>query len=227
MFGSQCLTYFLFLFSITACSENFKGNQQTCPQEREEPYFADAENSSCMSSEDDNASLSDPDNCSETPNGCSHQALCSEEITSYSLMASQDDTPVLCLDVSVLNVENEESKDKDDELFETLITENDSPKHSDSSISVTSNQQSPTHPGSITQEAPQSPLRNTWWNDIGDSKLSVAPAQGSDEKIHSGQEWEESGKYSDAIESPMILSPLAERIICMQIKIFSVYKFLL
>ena len=208
MFGSQCLTYFLFLFSITACSENFKGNQQTCPQEREEPYFADAENSSCMSSEDDNASLSDPDNCSETPNGCSHQALCSEEITSYTLMASQDDTPVLCLDVSILNVENEESKDKDDELFETLITENDSPKHSDSSFSVTSNQQSPTHPGSITQEAPQSPLRNTWWNDIGDSKLSVAPAQGSDEKIHSGQEWEESGKHSDAIESPMIfISP--------------------
>ena len=58
------------------------------------------------------------------------------------------------------------------------------------------------------QEAPQSPLRNTWWNDIEDSKLSVAPAQGSDEKIHSGLEWEESGKYSYAIESPMIfISP--------------------
>ena len=60
------------LFFIAACSqdeENFKGNQQTCSQEREENYFADAENSSCMSSEDDSASLSDPDNWSETFNG--------------------------------------------------------------------------------------------------------------------------------------------------------------
>ena len=195
------LFYFLFLFSITACSENFKGNQQTCPQEREEPYFADAENSSCMSSEDDNASLSDPDNCCETPNGCSHQALCSEEITSYTLMASQDDTPVLCLDVSVLNVENEESKDKDDELFETLYT-SAKPQPSEAVRCVTSNQQSATHPGPITQEAAQSPSSNPLWT--GDSKLNMAPPQFSDEEIHSGQEWEESGKYSDANESTII-----------------------
>ena len=60
------------LFFIAACSEdeeNFKGNQQTCPQEREENYFADAENSSGMSSEDNSASLSDPDNWSETFSG--------------------------------------------------------------------------------------------------------------------------------------------------------------
>lgn len=50
---------------FTACSkdeEDFKGNQQTCLQEREENYFADAEDSSCMSSEDDSASLSDRGN---------------------------------------------------------------------------------------------------------------------------------------------------------------------
>ena len=192
------------LFSITAGSENFKGNQQTCPQEREELYFADAENSSCVSSEDDSASLSGPDNWSETPNGCSHQALCSEESASHTLLASQDDTPVLCLDVSALNVENEESKDKDDELFEALSTENNSPKHSDSSISVTSNQQSPTHSGPIIQEAAQSPLSNTWLNDTGDNTLNKASPQCSDEYIHSGQEWGESGNYSDSNESPMI-----------------------
>ena len=65
-------THWCDLFFITASSEdeqNFKGNQQTCPLEREENYFADAENSSFISSEDDSASLSDPDNWSETLNG--------------------------------------------------------------------------------------------------------------------------------------------------------------
>ena len=65
------------LFFITACSEdeeNFKGNQQTCPQEREENYFADAENSSQEREENyfadaENSSLSDPDNWSETFSG--------------------------------------------------------------------------------------------------------------------------------------------------------------
>ena len=60
------------LFFITACSEdeeNFKGNQQTCPPEREENYFADAENSSCLSSEDDSTSPSNPYNWSETFSG--------------------------------------------------------------------------------------------------------------------------------------------------------------
>ncbi|XP_066028059.1 uncharacterized protein [Pocillopora verrucosa] len=325
-----------------ACSEdeeNFKGNQQTCSQEREENYFADAENSSCMSSEDDSASLSDPDNWSETFNACteaeedlegdqltctqkrdenyfpntedyssvssetdsalsdseswdesisdsslsfswvnsrsnksleaipetestqnsykavyskldvSHEILApmtegfttedsigdntfvgcgvchkwntslpeskeseencgkddhnekqdssqewvfySEEGTSHTLLASHDDTPLHCLDVPTLNVENEESQYQDDELFETLHT-NAEPQLSESICSVTSNQQSVTHPEPITQEAAQSPLSNPLWN--GDSKLNMAPQQCSEEEIHSGQEWEESGE---------------------------------
>ena len=62
-------THWCYLFFITGFSYNFKGNQQTCPQEREENYFADTENSPYMLSEDDSTSLSDPDNWSETPNG--------------------------------------------------------------------------------------------------------------------------------------------------------------
>ena len=135
----------------------------------------------------------------------------SEEGTSHTLLASHDDTPVHCLDVPTLNVENEESQYQDDELFETLHT-NAEPQLSESICSVTSNQQSAIHPEPITQEAAQSPLSNPLWN--GDSKLNMAPQQ------HSGQEWEESGKYSDANESTIIFnSLLAERNICMLIKI--------
>ena len=92
----------------------------------------------------------------------------SEEGTSHTLLASHDDTPLHCLDVPTLNVENEESQYQDDELFETLHT-NAEPQLSESICSVTSNQQSATHPEPITQEAAQSPLKN------GDSKLNMAP----------------------------------------------------
>ena len=67
--GSRSPTHWCYLFFITGFSDNFKGNQQTRPQEREENYFADTENSPYMLSEDDSTSLSDPDNWSETPNG--------------------------------------------------------------------------------------------------------------------------------------------------------------
>ena len=92
-------------------------------------------------------------------------------------------------------------------LFEALHAENAKPKDSESILSVTSNQQSATHAGPTTQsQAAQSPVSNPLWN--GDSKLNMAPPQCSDEEIHSGQEWEESGKYSDANESTIIfISP--------------------
>ena len=126
----------------------------------------------------------------------------SKESTTHTLLASHDDTSVLCLDVPGLNVENEESQDQDNELFKTLYMENVKPQNSESILSVTSNQQSATHVGPITQEAPRSPLGNPLWN--GDSKLNMAPPLCSDEEIHSGQEWEESGKYSDSNESTII-----------------------
>ena len=131
--------------------------------------------------------------------------LYSEERTSHTLSASRDDTPVPCRDIPALNVENGESQNQDDALFKPPYT-NAIPKPSESIISVTSNQQSTTHPGPITQEVAQSPLSNPLWN--RDSKLNMAPPQCSDEEIHSGQEWEESGKYSDANESTIIfISP--------------------
>ena len=131
--------------------------------------------------------------------------LYSEQRTSHTLSASRDDTPVPCRDIPALNVENGESQYQDDALFKPLYT-NAIPKPSESIISVTSNQQSTTHPGPITQEVAQSPLSNPLWN--RDSKLNMAPPQCSDEEIHSGQEWEESGKYSDANESTIIfISP--------------------
>ena len=130
-------------------------------------------------------------------------ALYSEERTSYTLLASHD-TPVPCRDVPALNEENGESQYQDDALFKTPYT-NAKPKPSESILSVTSNQQS-THSGPITQEVAQSSLSNPLWN--GDSKLNMAPPQCNDEEIHSGQEWEESGKYSDANESTIIfISP--------------------
>ena len=128
--------------------------------------------------------------------------LYSEQRTSHTLSASRDDTPVPCRDIPALNVENGESQYQDDALFKPPYT-NAIPKPSESIISVTSNQQSTTHPGPITQEVAQSPLSNPLWN--RDSKLNMAPPQCSDEEIHSGQEWEESGKYSDANESTIIL----------------------
>ena len=109
-----------------------------------------------------------------------------------------------CRDVPALNEENGESQYQDDALFKTPYT-NAKPKPSESILSVTSNQQS-THSGPITQEVAQSSLSNPLWN--RDSKLNMAPPQCSDEEIHSGQEWEESGKYSDANESTIIfISP--------------------
>ena len=92
-------------------------------------------------------------------------------------------------------------------LFEALHAENAKPKDSESILSVTSNQQSATHAGPTSQsQAAQSPVSNPLWN--GDSKLNIAPPQCSDEEIHSGQEWEESGKYSDANDSTIIfISP--------------------
>ena len=131
--------------------------------------------------------------------------LYSEERTFHTLSALRDDTPVPCRDVPALNVENGESQYQDDALFKPPYT-NAIPKPSESILSVTSNQQSTTHPGPITQEVAQSPLSNPLWN--RDSKLNMAPPQCSDEEIHSGQEWEESGKYSDANESTIIfISP--------------------
>ncbi|CAH3155961.1 unnamed protein product [Pocillopora meandrina] len=115
--------------------------------------------------------------------------LYSEERTSHTLSASRDDTPVPCRDVPALNVENGESQYQDDALFKPPYT-NAIPKPSESILSVTSNQQSTTHPGPITKEAAQSPLSNPMWN--RDRKLNMAPLQCSDEEIHSGQEWEES-----------------------------------
>ena len=109
-----------------------------------------------------------------------------------------------CRDVPALNEENGESQYQDDALFKTPCT-NAKPKPSESILSVTSNQQS-THSGPITQEVAQSSLSNPLWN--GDSKLNMAPPQCNDEEIHLGQEWEESGKYSDANESTIIfISP--------------------
>ena len=143
--------------------------------------------------------------------------LYSEERTSHTLSASRDDTPVPCRDVPALNVENGESQYQDDALFKPPYT-NAIPKPSESILSVTSNQQSTTHPGPITKEAAQSPLSNPMWN--RDSKLNMAPLQCSDEEIHSGQEWEESGKYSDANESTVIfISPCRKKFVYMQIKI--------
>ena len=131
--------------------------------------------------------------------------LYSEERTSHTLSASRDDTPVPCRDAPAINVENGESQYQDDALFKPPYT-NAKPKPSESMLSVTSNQQSTTHPGPITQVAAQSPPSNPLWN--GDSKLNMAPPQCSDEEIHSGQEWEESGKCSDANESKIIfISP--------------------
>ena len=131
--------------------------------------------------------------------------LYSEERTSHTLSASRDDTPVPCRDVPALNVESGESQCQDDALFKPPYT-NAIPKHSESILSVTSNQQSTTHPGPIIQEAAQSPLSNPLWN--RDSKLNMAPPRCSDEEIHSGQGWEESAKYSNANESTIIfISP--------------------
>ena len=134
-------------------------------------------------------------------------AFYSDERTSHTLLASHYDTPVLCLDTPDLNAENEESQYQDNELFEALHAENAKPKDSESILSVTSNQQSATHAGPTSQsQAAQSPVSNPLWK--GDSKLNMAPPQCSDEEIHSGQEWEESGKYSDANESTIIfISP--------------------
>ena len=141
------------------------------------------------------------DNYNEMQDSRQELASYSEERTSHTLLASHDGTPVLCIDVPALNVENEESQHQDDELFETLYT-SAKPQPSEAVRCVTSNQQSVTHPGSITQEAAQYPLSNPLWT--GDSKLNMAPPQCSDEEIHSSQEWEESGKYSDANESTII-----------------------
>ena len=133
----------------------------------------------------------------------SSEEWASDRRTSHTWLASHDDTPVHFLDVPTLNVENEESQYQDDELLETLHA-NAKPQSSKSIRSATSNQQSATHPGPITQEAAQSPLSNPLWN--GDSKLNMAPPQCSDEEIHSGQKWEESGKYSDANENTIIFN---------------------
>ena len=120
-------------------------------------------------------------------------AFFSDGRTSHIQLASHDDTPVLCLDALDLIVENEESQYQDNELFEAPHAENAKPKDSESILSVTSNQQSATHAGPTTQsQAAQSPVSNPLWN--GDSKLNMAPPQCSDEEIHSGQEWEESGE---------------------------------
>ena len=137
-------------------------------------------------------------------------AFFSEGRTSHIQLASHDDTPVLCLDALDLIVENEESQYQDNELFEAPHAENAKPKDSESILSVTSNQQSATHAGPTTQsQAAQSPVSNPLWN--GDSQLNMAPPQCSDEEIHSGQEWEESGKYSDANESTIIfISPCSK-----------------
>ena len=134
-------------------------------------------------------------------------AFFSEGRTSHIQLASHDDTPELWFDALDLIVENEESQYQDNELFEAPHAENTKPKDSESILSVTSNQQSATHAGPTTQsQAAQSPVSNPLWN--GDSKLNMAPLQCSDEEIHSGQEWEESGKYSDANESTIIfISP--------------------
>ncbi|XP_022808803.1 uncharacterized protein LOC111345789, partial [Stylophora pistillata] len=123
-------------------------------------------------------------------------ALCYEASTSHTLLASQDNTLMLCIDVPALNVENEESQYQDDELFETLHTENAKPQQLQSILSVTSNQQSTTHTGPVTQKAARSPLSNPLWIGIGDSKLNMASPQCSDEEIHSGHEWKESGLAS-------------------------------
>ena len=134
-------------------------------------------------------------------------AFFSEGRNSHIQLASHDDTPELWFDALDLIVENEESQYQDNELFEAPHAENTKPKDSESILSVTSNQQSATHAGPTTQsQAAQSPVSNPLWN--GDSKLNMAPPQCSDEEIHSGQEWEESGKYSDANESTIIfISP--------------------
>ena len=145
------------------------------------------------------------DDYNEKQDSSQERAFYSEERTFHTLLASHDDTPVLFLDVPTLKEENEESQFQDDEFFETLHT-NAEPQPSEPICSVTSNQQSATHPGPITQEAAQSSLSNPLWN--GDNKLNMAPPQCSDEEIHSGQEWEESGKYSDADENTIIfISP--------------------
>ena len=60
------------MFLFTACTEdecNFKGDQLACSQESDENYFADAENSSCVSSEVDSVSLSDSEDWDESING--------------------------------------------------------------------------------------------------------------------------------------------------------------
>ena len=134
-------------------------------------------------------------------------AFFSEGRTSHIQLASHDDTQELWFDALDFIVENEESQYQDNELFEAPHTENAKPKDSESILSVTSNQQSATHAGPTTQsQAAQSPVSNPLWN--GDSQLNMAPPQCSDEEIHSGQEWEESGKYSDANESTIIfISP--------------------
>ena len=61
-------------------------------------------------------------------------ALYSEESASHTLLASQDNTPMLLLDVPGVNVENEESQYSDDELSEILHTEK--PQHSESSHDI-------------------------------------------------------------------------------------------
>ena len=129
------------------------------------------------------------------------------ETESTQLLASHDDTPVHCLDAPDLNVENAESQYQDNELFETLHAENAKPQNSKSVLSGTSNQQSATCAGSTTQsQAAQSHVNSPLWN--GDRKSNVAPPQDSDEEIHSGQEWEESGIYYDANKCTIIfISP--------------------
>ena len=132
----------------------------------------------------------------EKQDSSKEQGLYFEERASHTLLASHDDTPVFCLAVPDLNAENEESQYQDNKPFETLHTENAKPQNSECVPSGTSNQQSATHAGPITQEAAPSPSSNPLWN--GDSKLNMAPPQCSDGEMHSAQEWEELGKYSDA-----------------------------
>ncbi|RMX48567.1 hypothetical protein pdam_00024781, partial [Pocillopora damicornis] len=166
----------------TEAEEDLEDDQLLCTQESNENYFADTEDCSSVSSETDSA-LSDSESWDESLSGR----------TSHIQLALHDDTPELWFDALDLIVENEESQYQDNELFEAPHAENAKPKDSESILSVTSNQQSATHAGPTTQsQAAQSPVSNPLWN--GDSKLNMAPPQCSDEEIHSGQEWEESGE---------------------------------